>query len=278
MWCYNIKNGVAIVSKSSVINKEYEQLQEDISKLRMSWYEQLPDTIVAGQAVTSSTPIIPQVKLSIDTAQYEDFMKQLITVMEEKQPQLTPQLNKVASLIDDQKTGNFATAAMEMNTAYFDKFAADYQLEAWLILFVAENAIRPYLQKAAEELKPSLEKIDGPRHCPACGEPPRMATIGQTGKMEVTCPRCYYTWGIKKISCAHCGTDNHEDIVVIKIDGDERHEIHGCKNCHCYTKVIKTASMIRVPNADLLDIKTIHLDYIAQEKGYESACKGNTAH
>lgn len=271
-------NEVAMMRKTSVLNKEYEQLQTTISSLRDKWFEQLTENIVEEHEVTSSTPMISQVKLAIHTDQYKGFISELVKVMEENQPELAVEMNKITSLLSEETLAHFATAAIEMNTTFFEKYAKDNELEEWLVLFIAENAVRPYLQKAAEELTPELEKVNKPTHCPACGEPPRMARIGQSGKMEVTCPRCNYTWGAKKISCVHCGTDNHEDILVIKVEGDEQNEIHACKNCNCYTKVIKTVAMLKVPNTDLLDIKTIHLDYIAQDKGYESAKKSDIVH
>ena len=50
----------------------------------------------------------------------------------------------------------------------------EHNLPDWLPLFAAEHAARPYLQKAAAELKDPLEQkvtLDG---CPVCGEPPRL--------------------------------------------------------------------------------------------------------
>lgn len=267
------------MSKTNVLNKEYENLQESISKFRADCYEQLAEkTIVNNQTIPTTAPIIPQITLTIDPLQFESFVTQLSALMEENQPQLAEELKKINALLNIETVEKLISAAIEMNTAYFEKIAKEQQIEAWLLPFIIEHVTRPYLQKAAVELKDHLEKITKPHQCPACGEPPRMATINKDGKKDIVCPRCYYTWQEKKISCPHCGTDDHEQIVILQIDDDNTKEVYGCNNCHGYTKVIKTANMIRVPLPDLLDLKTIHLDYIAQERGFGSAEKSTTSH
>lgn len=265
---------------TNVLNKDYEQLQESISKFRADCYEQLTDKqLVSNQEIpTTTTPIIPQLDLTIDYVQFEGFVTKLIALIEEKQPQLIDELKKLSALFNIETAEKLIRAAIEMNTSYFQKVAQEQNVEEWLVPFVIENVTRPYLQKAAVELKDSLEKVSTPHHCPACGEPPRLAVINKTGKKELVCPRCYYAWEEKKISCPHCGTDNHEHIVILQVDEDSTGEVYGCKNCNSYTKVIKTSSMIRVPAPDMLDIKTIHLDYIAQEKGFGSVEEGTTSH
>lgn len=51
------------------------------------------------------------------------------------------------------------------------------------------------------------------------------------------------------------------------MEEEDHAEIYACKTCHKYTKVIDTRKLIKVPITDLLNLQTIHLDYIAQDKG-----------
>ena len=55
---------------------------------------------------------------------------------------------------------------------------------------------------------------------------------------------------------------------VLKIEEDEGAEIYACKSCNGYTKVIDTRKLLKVAPPELLDLKSIHLDYVAQDKGY----------
>ena len=58
--------------------------------------------------------------------------------------------------------------------------------------------------------------------CPVCGEPVKLAVINKRWKKEMTCPRCHYSWEEKKISCAHCGTEEQGQIIVLKVEEDDR--------------------------------------------------------
>lgn len=265
---------------TNVLGKDYEQLQESIAEFRKECFNQLENkTIVVDQEVPTSTPVIPQIQLNIDYVQFEQFATKLAALIEEKQPQLSEQLKKVLDLFNTETGEQLFKAAVEMNTTYFNQVSKEENIEEWVTPFIVENSVRPYLQKAANELEDKLANIKSPKQCPACGEPPRFAIIKKDGKKEINCPRCYHKWVEKKISCSHCGTENHEDIKILQIEEDNKGEVYACKNCNSYTKVIKTADMLVVPAADLLDIKSIHFDYVAQEKGFTPAAENhNTKH
>ena len=135
-------------------------------------------------------------------------------------------------------------------------------------LFLAENAVRPFIQKAAQELKQQIPKQGHKGSCPVCGEPSRLAVINKSGKKEITCSRCHYSWEEKKTSCAHCGTEEQGQVVVLRVGDDDSAEVYACKSCKGYTKVIDTRELIKVALPEILDLKSIHLDYVAQENGY----------
>lgn len=50
---------------------------------------------------------------------------------------------------------------------------------------------------------------------------------------------------------------------MLRVEGDDSAEIHACKSCRGYTKVIDSRKLIKVPFSEILDLKRIHLDYVA---------------
>jgi FdhE protein len=56
----------------------------------------------------------------------------------------------------------------------------------------------------------------------------------------------------------------------ITVEGDAASQIHVCDECNGYIKVIDTRQYIEKPQAALLDLNTLHLDFVAQEKGYQA--------
>ena len=61
-----------------------------------------------------------------------------------------------------------------------------------------------------------FQREDHKGACPVCGEPSRLAVINKSGKKEMTCPRCHFAWEEKKISCAHCGTEEQGQVDCVK--------------------------------------------------------------
>lgn len=246
------------------------ELQKSIYALYDKWTETLAtQTIVKKEKVEASTyPLLPQVELQIDVKDYHAFLSDLFTVVKKSNAQLNEILNKLEASLDDETLAKWFKEAVMVNTYYFAEYAEKNQFPSFLPLFAAEHAARPYLQKAAIELGKEIAKEGHKGGCPVCGEPARLAVLNKAGKKEITCPRCHYAWEEKKISCAHCGTEEQGQVVILKVEEDDSAEIYACKTCKGYTKVIDTRKLIKVSSPELLDLKTIHLDYIAQENGY----------
>lgn len=255
---------------TNVISKEYMKLQESIYALYETWHQTLASqTVVNKDEVTGKDePLLPQLTLNINENDFHSFILELFSIIREHKPEVSDNLVKLEEQLDTVTLSKWFTEAVAVNTYYFTQFAASHNLPEWLPFFAAEHAARPYLQKAAEELKDVIADKTHTSGCPVCGEPPRLAVINKQGKKEITCPRCHYSWEVKKISCAHCGTDNHEELKILKVEDDERAEIHACMSCKGYTKVIYKMKLMRVPVPELLDLQFLHLDYIAQEKGF----------
>ncbi len=257
-----------IMAKNSVLDESYEQLQKDIQTLHTKWCEQVAEVKISGlgDIIEKNSPLIPQLNLFIDLSQYRLFIEQLLDLLGSDKEGIFAAAKRLKELLTTEVLQKWFNETISVNQFYFVKFAEDQDLPEWLPFFTAEHAARPYLQKAAVELAEQLKDRDDQHACPCCGEPPRFALVGKQGGKVMNCPRCLHTWNVKKISCAHCGKEG--DLVILKIDGDEAAEIHACNNCKGYTKVIDARKLLKQESPTLLDIKSIHLDYIAQEKGY----------
>lgn len=255
----------------NVLNKEYQQLEENIQILSERWTKSLENetfTSPEQRSAIKSYPAIPQLNISINTEQYHTFIQELFALLEETQPALADEFRKINKALSTEILKQWVQEAVAVNHFYFEKFATDHDVVEWLPLFAAEHAVRPFLQKISSEISEELQKAKAIGACPCCGEPPRIAVINKMGKKEITCPRCLYAWEVKKIKCAHCGTEEPGKIEILKPEKDERSEIYVCQECKGYTKVIDARKLIKKEAIQLLDIKSIHLDYIAQENGY----------
>lgn len=254
-----------------IVNKEYIQLQENIQALIEKWSKELQNENLTNSEeveAISQFPAIPQLSLTINTEKYHIILSELFSLLKEHQNQLSVDLQKLEDSLTNETLEKWFKEAITVNQYYFTQYADELGVAQWLPFFVAEQGIRPYLQRINEEIAPILKKSKDNRCCPSCGEPNRLALINKEGKKVIACPRCNWTWQGKKVKCAHCGNDKPGGIEVLKVEKDERAQIYVCHNCKGYTKVIDTRALIKKESPSLLDINTIYLDYIAQENGY----------
>ena len=255
------------MAKTNVLDENYEQLQKKIQSLNEKWRSEVSEVTLKGmENLAASSPIIPQLELSINIDQYQTFIEELLQLIGQNNTEITAAAEKIKEIATSDILQKWFTEAIAVNHFYFKNFAEENNLPEWLPIFAAEHAARPYLQAATAELEPRLKEMNHNHGCHSCGEPARFAVINKKGKKELTCPRCLHVWEEKKISCAHCGSE--DKVVILKVEGDESAEIHACHKCKGYTKVVDTRKMFKKESPTLLDVKSIHLDYIAQEKGF----------
>lgn len=255
------------MSGVEVVSNEYLQLQQDVTSMQKDWAEKC-NVKLEDKIYNPLVPIITDVEFQVDKSGFIKSMKELIDYLQEKRPQLEPQLLKIRAQLEKENPDKWLHEAIVMNDFFFVQWAKENHVEEWLPIFIAESTSRVYIREAVKQLNEELKisKVKG--CCPACGEPPRMAVVGKKGGKELLCPRCHYKWNEKKHSCSYCENEEHDQMIVLKPEGQEREEVIACKKCNSYTKVIDTRAMIKKEAPEILDLKTIHLDYIAQDEGF----------
>ncbi len=253
------------MAKMNVLDENYEKLQQEIQSLNEKWRGEIGNLQIED-ITGNGSPILPQAELSIDFSQYQRFIEELLQMLGQNNEGIIHTADKIKALLTLDVLQAWFKEAIVVNHFYFKNYADENNLPDWLPIFVAEQAARPFLQEATALLESQLRGMNHANGCPSCGEPARFALLNKKGKKELTCPRCLHAWEEKKISCAHCGSE--DELVILKVEGDESAEIHACHKCKGYTKVIDSRKMFKKESPTLLDVKSIHLDYIAQEKGF----------
>jgi len=264
--------------KKSVVSKEYQNLQKEIAKLQEQWKESLNPDIVKPNldqsAMSAGVPAAALAAIDFDISLFLQWIDELSKLILEQNQELEQQLEKVGSLLDEEAAIRWIDEAFSLNSIYFASFAEENGIDEWIPQFLAENALRPYLQLTADKVQDKLAKTVHGAGCPVCGEPARLAQLEGEGKKVIHCPRCHAHWPEKRIQCSHCGNDDHKTIQFITVEGEASSQILCCEKCKGYTKVIDTRQFISRPSSAILDLTSIHLDFVAQENGYQ-AVPGN---
>lgn len=253
--------------KNSVVSKQYLQLQKDIQKLHENWVKQIDQVEIKNESevTTLQAPIIPQLQLGINLEQYKNHIVELYELISKDNKELREATQKVLPLLTTATLEKWFEMAISVNTYYFEKFAKENNLEEWILFYGAETAARPFMQNIVQQLNDKIVKQESTKTCTCCGEPARLGIVNKEGKKEMVCPRCSYKWQVKMIQCAHCGAETQK---VLRIENDESAEIQACNTCKQYSKIIDSRKLLRLDTPTMLDVKYLHLDFIAQDRGF----------
>ena len=260
--------------KKSVVSKEYQNLHKEILKLQEKWKQSInPESITPKldkAAMSAGVPVAALTAINFDISLFLQWIEEIKTLLIENNPELEPKLAGISSLLNEEVAIRWIDEAFSFNQVYFASFAEENGLEEWIPQFLAESALRPYLQLTAEAVQEGIERAVPGAGCPVCGEPPRLAVLEGEGQKAIQCPRCHAHWPAKRLECSHCGNDDHKTIQFLTIEGDAASQIQVCDECKGYIKVIDTRQYLSKPSSAMLDLNTIHLDFIAQENGYQA--------
>lgn len=260
--------------KTSVVTKEYQQLHKGIIQLQEKWKESLPieafHVKVEEAAIQAGVPVIAATSFDFNFSLFLQWLDELSAILVSNNEGLSGKLDKLNSIINEEIARRWIDEALAFNELYFIGFAEENQLDEWVPQFFAETLVRPYLQRVAEIAQDKIEHVEPGNGCPVCGEPVRLGQLEEEGKKVIHCPRCLAHWQENRLTCSHCGNHNHETLNFITIEEDAASQIQVCEECHGYTKIIDTRQYLSKPSAALLDLTTIHLDFIAQENGYQA--------
>jgi FdhE protein len=258
----------------SVVSQEYQDLQKEIVRLQEQWKQKIDLESIRPKldkaAQTAGIPALALAVIDFNISLFRQWVEEIIATLLKSNPELETKLARISGLLTEETATRWIDEAKSCNHLYFVSFAKENGLEEWIPQFLAETAIRPYLQLTAEKIQADIDRAVPGAGCPVCGEPVRLAVLEEDGKKVIHCPRCLAHWNAKRLECSHCGSEDHQTTKFLTIEGDAVSQIQVCEKCHGYIKIIDTRQYITKPSAALLDLNSIHLDFVAQENGYSA--------
>jgi FdhE protein len=255
--------------KPTAISNEYLTLQTEISNKQTEWTKKLDKSVVEKLPFRhKEIPIIAQVTLNIEFELYEQWINELAELLVENNEHLASDLKKLQNKLDQELVKRWADEVLAFNQMYFQSFAEETGIQEWLPYFLAENCIRPFLRIVSEVYTDQLSKIKTKGSCTCCGEPIRLAVLEGKGLKMILCPRCEAKWNQKNIQCSFCGNEDHNSLSYYNVENDNSKKIEVCVKCNGYIKIIDTRKLFKKQTAFILDLTSLHLDFVAQEKGF----------
>ena len=150
------------------------------------------------------------------------------------------------------------------------------QIDADLLGLLAQYTLAPSLRSWARQLEPMVAPVEWTQsRCYICGAEVLLGELqGGTGERHLRCGRCGADWSFLLPGCVFCG--NQADTFSHLYPPDRRQEqrVEVCDECRRYLKVVNTFEPSSPDCLFVLDLATLHLDTIAQARGYTPPSAG----
>jgi FdhE protein len=160
-------------------------------------------------------------------------------------------------------------AAGESNQVF--SAAKGLQVDHGLVWTLAQNALKPALRAWCKQLTPLAKGI--PWHkgtCFVCGAAATLGELQENDQVKhLRCGSCGADWQFRRLQCMYCGNEDHKTQRYLYAESQrEKMRVEVCDKCHGYLKVIAAFTPTPPEMLTIEDLATLHLDHIAQERGY----------
>jgi len=157
------------------------------------------------------------------------------------------------------------------DTTYTSDLCGSLSLDRDILVFLGRASIQPIAQEAALFLGEGIDFVGWAKGiCPTCGSLPILSELtGEEGRRMLICSLCGCEWNVSRLACPFCGVEKHEGHPYLFVEGDQHVRIDVCDDCKRYIKTLDTRKAGQAVFPLLEDVATLHLDMLAQEKGYQ---------
>jgi len=173
-----------------------------------------------------------------------------------------------------------AAAVLSGDELALDAAAEQADIPAHALYFLLQEVMRPCLRRASATLgKLADNELWFKSHCPVCGSRPDMGylkeksdsseyLVSKSGRLWLHCSMCGHGWRFVRLVCPSCGQQDHERLEVLFDQERPEERVHACMDCKRYLPVADLTKWQGPFNPELASLGLVHLDILAQEKGY----------
>ncbi len=260
----------------------------------------------ARAKLAQGLPLLRDVDLALDVQAARDLMIRLASALEQVRAEAQPQKRRAAwlrgktpdpaALYESAHSGDDAVlraaaarqirlaleeSRLDMNallphvtagdSGFITSLAQSLKLDPNLLWTLAQNSVKPALRAWQRQLTPLAKGVTWHReNCFVCGAAATLGELqGNDQEKHLRCGRCGADWQFPRMQCMFCGNVDHKTLGYLYPESQrEKMRVDVCDMCRGYLKVISAFSPTPTDLLAAEDLATLHLDYIAQERGY----------
>lgn len=234
-----------------------------------------PVAITEEQRQLSLDQKVPLLNFGVfmpDRDEVNTVFEEVYNVILTHRPQLKDELEKIKAELDVQNKDlrplleQFIWQDEKSLNEYLEQRELNGELLSLLLFHVAKPLVAGF---ASGLKKQNFHEEWYQNTCPVCGWKASMAvTSGENRQRVLNCSLCETAWPFKTIECPHCLNKDHDTLKYLAIDDDEIYRINVCEKCRGYIKTLDESKVAVRNTAMEEDLKTLHLDIIAEREGY----------
>ena len=147
------------------------------------------------------------------------------------------------------------------------------------LTFAVRQIARPLIERRSENLAPLVQDLRWPKgYCPICGSPPGLSLLrGSEGQRWLRCSLCAHEWRFARLVCPLCEHEGPKQMELYFVAGSEHDRAEVCHACKCYLLSVDLRQRAHEFVPDVAEIGLLHLDMLAQEKGFRPASECSTS-
>lgn len=165
-------------------------------------------------------------------------------------------------------------------TAFITELAEELEIDPDAARFLIEQGLKPHFEACAAFMRPHVEKMRWDKgYCPVCGAYPDTTylkkghedydyLVAHGGQRWLHCSLCAHEWRLRRMTCPYCENEDADSLEYFQAEDMGHERIYVCNKCRRYVTCIDVSELVDVPPGDLLPFELLHMDLIAQQKGY----------
>jgi len=220
--------------------------------------------------------LLQGIELDIDGKAYSDLVLKLaeaLAALGSKNYSRAEAADEIAGAL---KNNAFDACILLKYVAGLDRdwvraLALNHNLDPDLLWTLGSTAIRPALRGLQRQLTPLANAAGwGKGYCFVCGATAALAELrGNNQSRHLRCGQCGADWPVRRLQCIYCGNDDHRSLGFLYAENhNDPARLEVCDSCSGYIKVISSFDPLPPDLLTVEDLITLHLDFIAMERGY----------
>jgi FdhE protein len=213
---------------------------------------------------------------SLDVHSFFALMQEVGAVLKKYHPERTGDVDRILAAlpVDGAAREQAVRGILRRDGEWLESTVREHELSEELLGLVLSLTLRPFLRHFSAQTVAHLNlELWYRGYCPVCGGHPNFSRLSKAvGKRYLYCSLCETEWVFARIGCPFCRHAEEARVRYFTVDDDQRYRVYVCDKCRGYVKAIDESKAGQDEKIELFweDVKTVHLDLLAMQEGYEN--------